>query len=147
MQMMYEIIAQELKSMNMEGVHPQDYLNFYCLGNRELVSENNDISSDNQPEKSGPAVILNYFYWNFSKFLLFCSYICKRSYCYFFYYFFCNKNGTKWIKLADYFSGGFNRNNFKIGNYVLANDIYSRKMSIYVISNNVILHSCMCTLK
>lgn len=74
MQMMYEIIAQELKSMNMEGVHPQDYLNFYCLGNRELVSENNDMSSDNQPEKSGPAVILNYFYSNFSKFLLVCSY-------------------------------------------------------------------------
>lgn len=35
MQMMYEIIAKELKSMNMENVHPQDYLNFYCLGNRE----------------------------------------------------------------------------------------------------------------
>lgn len=65
MQMMYEIIAQELKSMNMEGAHPQDYLNFYCLGNREDFSENNNLSSDNEPEKSGPAVILNYFYSKF----------------------------------------------------------------------------------
>jgi phospholipase D1/2 len=60
MQMMYEIIAQELRSMNMEGVHPQDYLNFYCLGNREIFSENNNISSDSQTEKSGPAVRFNF---------------------------------------------------------------------------------------
>ncbi|XP_011034954.1 PREDICTED: phospholipase D delta-like [Populus euphratica] len=37
MQMMYEVIANELKSMNLENSHPQDYLNFYCLGNREEV--------------------------------------------------------------------------------------------------------------
>ncbi|XP_011003096.1 PREDICTED: phospholipase D delta-like [Populus euphratica] len=37
MQMMYEVIAKELKSMNLENSHPQDYLNFYCLGNREQV--------------------------------------------------------------------------------------------------------------
>ncbi|KAJ3690815.1 hypothetical protein LUZ61_019979 [Rhynchospora tenuis] len=55
MQMMYEIIAQELKSMNMEGAHPQDYLNFYCLGNREDIPKNDDASLDNQPEKNGPA--------------------------------------------------------------------------------------------
>lgn len=35
MQMMYNLIAQELKSMQLEDAHPQDYLNFYCLGNRE----------------------------------------------------------------------------------------------------------------
>jgi phospholipase D1/2 len=35
--MMYEVIAKELKSMNLENSHPQDYLNFYCLGNREQV--------------------------------------------------------------------------------------------------------------
>ncbi|CAM8919071.1 unnamed protein product [Rhodiola kirilowii] len=34
-QMMYEIIARELKYMNLENAHPLDYLNFYCLGNRE----------------------------------------------------------------------------------------------------------------
>ncbi|GMP44598.1 hypothetical protein CsSME_00013464 [Camellia sinensis var. sinensis] len=41
MQMMYEIIAQELKSMNLENSHPNDYLNFYCLGNREESPEEN----------------------------------------------------------------------------------------------------------
>lgn len=35
MQMMYEIIAREIRAMNLENVNPQDYLNFYCLGNRE----------------------------------------------------------------------------------------------------------------
>ena len=35
MQMMYDIIAQELKSLQLKDAHPQDYLNFYCLGNRE----------------------------------------------------------------------------------------------------------------
>lgn len=39
MQMMYEIIAKELKSMNLENVHPHDYLNFYCLGNREKIPD------------------------------------------------------------------------------------------------------------
>ncbi|KAJ4700589.1 Phospholipase D [Melia azedarach] len=34
-QMMYETIAQELKFIRIEDSHPQDYLNFYCLGNRE----------------------------------------------------------------------------------------------------------------
>ncbi|XP_010520828.1 PREDICTED: phospholipase D delta-like [Tarenaya hassleriana] len=35
MQMMYEIIAREIRAMHVENFHPQDYLNFYCLGNRE----------------------------------------------------------------------------------------------------------------
>lgn len=39
MQMMYNIVAQELKSMQLSDLHPQDYLNFYCLGNREAISE------------------------------------------------------------------------------------------------------------
>ncbi|KAG6704722.1 hypothetical protein I3842_07G146600 [Carya illinoinensis] len=59
MQMMYEIIARELKSMHLESVHPQSYLNFYCLGNREelpkevsvppnLSSKNGDMVSTSQ---------------------------------------------------------------------------------------------------
>lgn len=40
MQMMYEIIAREIKYMNLENVYPQDYLNFYCLGNREELPSN-----------------------------------------------------------------------------------------------------------
>ncbi|WMV27783.1 hypothetical protein MTR67_021168 [Solanum verrucosum] len=35
MKMMYAIIAQELKSSQLIDVHLSDYLNFYCLGNRE----------------------------------------------------------------------------------------------------------------
>ncbi|KAJ1427362.1 Phospholipase D/Transphosphatidylase [Sesbania bispinosa] len=51
MQMMYEIIGRELKSMHLDNSHPQDYLNFYCLGNREKltteVSSSNNSPSDN----------------------------------------------------------------------------------------------------
>ncbi|KAE8685423.1 Phospholipase D delta [Hibiscus syriacus] len=39
MQMMYEVVAQELKFMQIKDAHPRDYLNFYCLGNREEVSQ------------------------------------------------------------------------------------------------------------
>ncbi|XP_020247359.1 phospholipase D delta-like isoform X2 [Asparagus officinalis] len=49
MQMMYKIIGDELKSMNLEEAHPQDYLSFYCLGNREvptgLGSQPSDVIS------------------------------------------------------------------------------------------------------
>lgn len=41
MQMMYEVVARELKSMQLENYHPWDYLNFYCLGNREFSSSTN----------------------------------------------------------------------------------------------------------
>ncbi|KMZ58378.1 Phospholipase D delta [Zostera marina] len=47
MQMMYEIIAKELIHAGVKGSHPQDYLNFYCLGNRE-VSQNYPSPSTNQ---------------------------------------------------------------------------------------------------
>lgn len=39
MQAMYDVVARELKALQLKGVHPQDYLNFYCLGNREKLSE------------------------------------------------------------------------------------------------------------
>ncbi|PIN01375.1 Phospholipase D1 [Handroanthus impetiginosus] len=39
MEMMYTIIAQEIKSAQLENAHPTDYLNFYCLGNREEFHE------------------------------------------------------------------------------------------------------------
>ncbi|KAB2051524.1 hypothetical protein ERO13_A12G058400v2 [Gossypium hirsutum] len=49
MQMMYDVVAQELKSMQIKDSHPRDYLNFYCLGKREEVSQemlsgNNSVS-------------------------------------------------------------------------------------------------------
>ncbi|KAJ8544762.1 hypothetical protein K7X08_017345 [Anisodus acutangulus] len=39
MQMMYQVIARELKSMQLLDSHPLDYLNFYCLGNREANAQ------------------------------------------------------------------------------------------------------------
>lgn len=39
MQMMYDTVAKELKSVQLSDSKPQDYLNFYCLGNREQFSE------------------------------------------------------------------------------------------------------------
>ncbi|KAI5581971.1 hypothetical protein BDE02_07G053800 [Populus trichocarpa] len=45
MQAMYEKIAQELKSMDLVDSHPQDYLNFYCIGKREEIPQ--ELSSDN----------------------------------------------------------------------------------------------------
>ncbi|KAF3440357.1 hypothetical protein FNV43_RR18641 [Rhamnella rubrinervis] len=45
MQMMYDIVARELKSMQLSDLHPQDYLNFYCLGKKEAHSE--EMSSAN----------------------------------------------------------------------------------------------------
>lgn len=39
MQMMYQYVAKEITSMQLEDSHPQDYLNFYCLGKREPITE------------------------------------------------------------------------------------------------------------
>ena len=39
MQMMYDIVARELKDMQLGDSHPLHYLNFYCLGNREDIPE------------------------------------------------------------------------------------------------------------
>ncbi|XP_024032885.1 phospholipase D delta [Morus notabilis] len=41
MQTMYDIVAGELKSMQLADSTPQDYLNFYCLGNREQNFDKN----------------------------------------------------------------------------------------------------------
>lgn len=46
MQMMYTIIAKELKSSQLSDSKPQDYLNFYCLGNREeFLEEQSDANT------------------------------------------------------------------------------------------------------
>jgi phospholipase D1/2 len=45
MQMMYNVVANALKSMQLSDVHPQDYLNFYCLGNREHFNEESSGSN------------------------------------------------------------------------------------------------------
>ncbi|EYU24262.1 hypothetical protein MIMGU_mgv1a021891mg [Erythranthe guttata] len=49
MQMMYKIIAEELKSSNVENAHATDYLNFYCLGKRDdghTQESSNDSASE-----------------------------------------------------------------------------------------------------
>lgn len=44
MQMMYSIVAQELREMQVDA-HPQDYLSFFCLGKREEAPK--DVSANN----------------------------------------------------------------------------------------------------
>lgn len=42
MQMMYETIYTALKEVGLETTYePQDYLNFFCLGNREALDPSN----------------------------------------------------------------------------------------------------------
>ncbi|PRQ27286.1 putative phospholipase D [Rosa chinensis] len=55
MQMMYEIIAKELKSMNIANAHPQDYLNFYCLGNRETLPATVSCTNNQAPRTGSPS--------------------------------------------------------------------------------------------
>ncbi|XP_038703693.1 phospholipase D delta-like [Tripterygium wilfordii] len=45
MQMMYDVVAWELKSMQLLDSHPQDYLNFYCVGKREEIPK--EMSANN----------------------------------------------------------------------------------------------------
>lgn len=56
MQMMYEIIYKALKEVGLDGTYePQDYLNFFCLGNREAE----DTSTSGGPfSASNPQVRL-----------------------------------------------------------------------------------------
>ncbi|CAN1315248.1 Phospholipase D delta [Linum perenne] len=56
MQTMYRLIAEELKSMKMEDAHPQDYLNFFCLGNREKLPKEKMPSSSSKVSNA-PEVI------------------------------------------------------------------------------------------
>ncbi|KAG0553102.1 hypothetical protein BDA96_01G565900 [Sorghum bicolor] len=53
MQMMYEIIYKALKEAGLDGTYePQDYLNFFCLGNRE--AEDTTSTSGGQFSASNP---------------------------------------------------------------------------------------------
>jgi len=59
MQMMYDVIAREIKAMQLDS-HPLDYLNFYCLGNREPF-KTDFLSSSNLPPDNGETVIIQIF--------------------------------------------------------------------------------------
>uniref|UniRef100_A0ACD5WVE9 Uncharacterized protein n=1 Tax=Avena sativa TaxID=4498 RepID=A0ACD5WVE9_AVESA len=57
MQMMYEIIYRALQEMGLDGKYePQDYLNFFCLGNREAEettsSSSGSFSASNPQDQS-----------------------------------------------------------------------------------------------
>ncbi|KAI7745918.1 hypothetical protein M8C21_005546 [Ambrosia artemisiifolia] len=52
MEAMYTVIAREIKDMQLDA-HPQDYLNFYCLGNREeLPPEMSQAPADDKVSES-----------------------------------------------------------------------------------------------
>ncbi|PIN01376.1 Phospholipase D1 [Handroanthus impetiginosus] len=52
MEMMYTIIAQEIKSVQLENAHPTDFLNFYCLGNREEL-RGEELNANGQTSSNG----------------------------------------------------------------------------------------------
>lgn len=60
MQMMYETVYKALVETGLEGAFsPQDYLNFFCLGNREMVdgidnSGTGSPSNANTPQVTKP---------------------------------------------------------------------------------------------
>lgn len=55
MQMMYETIHKALVEVGLEDAYmPQDYLNFYCLGNRETLDAGE--VPDTQPVANNPQV-------------------------------------------------------------------------------------------
>lgn len=67
MQMMYGIVAQEIRSMNIKDAHPQDYLNFFCLGKRETMKDKllqNVQSLEKSSAVMYPWHIGNYYFQN-----------------------------------------------------------------------------------
>ena len=53
MQMMYKIIYKALQEAGLDNEYePQDYLNFFCLGNREIPDNNNieNPTGENTPQ-------------------------------------------------------------------------------------------------
>ncbi|WCJ18381.1 phospholipase D delta [Euphorbia peplus] len=61
MGMMYNIIAEALKDAGLSHqYHPQHYLNFYCLGKRETLPQQNSVSENTSPtprQKNGRFMI------------------------------------------------------------------------------------------
>ncbi|PIA47017.1 hypothetical protein AQUCO_01400020v1 [Aquilegia coerulea] len=54
MEMMYKIVAQALAEAGLSNErHPQDYLNFYCLGKREVGSVDGSSETNQAPEGTG----------------------------------------------------------------------------------------------
>ncbi|KAF8701050.1 hypothetical protein HU200_033945 [Digitaria exilis] len=60
MEMMYRIIADELKAKGIKDMQPEDYLNFFCLGNREEPSSNGSPESEKSTDKSAAGLAAKY---------------------------------------------------------------------------------------
>ncbi|XP_052163482.1 phospholipase D delta-like isoform X1 [Oryza glaberrima] len=58
MSMMYKIVAEALQKEGLHDTHPQDYLNFYCLGKREV---SNDVSTTSQSNENSPQRLVQKF--------------------------------------------------------------------------------------
>lgn len=57
MQMMYETIHKALEEVGLEGAFsPQDYLNFFCLGNREAIGPQDNLGDESPGTGSSPQV-------------------------------------------------------------------------------------------
>lgn len=55
MEMMYDIIYKALKEVGLEHKYePQDYLNFFCLGNREASNGEDDTNSKRSASSKTP---------------------------------------------------------------------------------------------
>lgn len=58
MQMMYETIYKALVEVGLENTyHPQDYLNFFCLGNREALHRENSLNGQTPNSTSTPSAL------------------------------------------------------------------------------------------
>ncbi|CAK9168871.1 unnamed protein product [Ilex paraguariensis] len=58
MQMMYETIYKALVEVGLEDAFsPQDYLNFFCLGNREAISMSDTPRNENPPMANTPQAL------------------------------------------------------------------------------------------
>lgn len=56
---MYETIYKALQEAGLENVYePQDYLNFFCLGNRELPDDENILNAVNPTGQNTPQVFV-----------------------------------------------------------------------------------------
>jgi phospholipase D1/2 len=74
MKMMYKLIAEALRDCGLTGQrHPRDYLNFYCLGNRE-VKKSFEPEPLRKPEPNSKHVrliqILAFSFWFSGTFLI-----------------------------------------------------------------------------
>lgn len=60
MQMMYQTIYKALKEEGLEDAYtPQDYLNFFCLGNRETAGPDDPLKEGLTAPASSPAVSIH----------------------------------------------------------------------------------------